>query len=270
MKVTLVSDLHLECADIRLPGGEVLLLAGDIAPARLYKPSLYTTSLYTEEDLFRPDRVARFFAEECFKYEKIFYVMGNHEHYDFKFDKTYHYLKYCIPDNVTILEREHEIWNGTLFIGATLWTDCNNNDPVTMMAIRDNMNDYQLISKYDCSKYRKLTPNDTALEFYRTKKYLEQTIKKYSGTKVVVITHHGPTYMSVPPRYRKHTLMNGAYVSKLDDLILDNTNIKFWCHGHTHDKVDYEVGECRVLCNPRGYYPHEADEEYSTNFNFEI
>ena len=26
-----------------------------------------------------------------------------------------------------------------------------------------------------------------------------------------------------------------------------------WVHGHTHDSFDYQVGNCRVVCNPRGY-----------------
>jgi len=26
-----------------------------------------------------------------------------------------------------------------------------------------------------------------------------------------------------------------------------------WIHGHTHTSFDYRVGNCRVLCNPRGY-----------------
>ena len=34
MKIHLVSDLHLECEHQELPGGEVLILAGDIAESR--------------------------------------------------------------------------------------------------------------------------------------------------------------------------------------------------------------------------------------------
>ena len=26
-----------------------------------------------------------------------------------------------------------------------------------------------------------------------------------------------------------------------------------WVHGHTHDSFDYQIGNCRVVCNPRGY-----------------
>ena len=26
-----------------------------------------------------------------------------------------------------------------------------------------------------------------------------------------------------------------------------------WVHGHTHNSFDYQVGNCRVVCNPRVY-----------------
>ncbi len=28
---------------------------------------------------------------------------------------------------------------------------------------------------------------------------------------------------------------------------------ELWVHGHTHYSFDYMVGNCRVICNPRGY-----------------
>jgi len=27
-------------------------------------------------------------------------------------------------------------------------------------------------------------------------------------------------------------------------------------HGHIHESFDYQVGNCRVVCNPRGYLQH--------------
>ena len=47
--------------------------------------------------------------------------------------------------------------------------------------------------------------------------------------------------------------MNGAYHSSLEDVMLDNENIVLWTHGHTHHCFDYKIGQCRVVCNPRGY-----------------
>ena len=52
--------------------------------------------------------------------------------------------------------------------------------------------------------------------------------------------------------------MNGGYSSDLSEFILDHPEIVLWTHGHTHDPFDYEVGTCRVVCNPRGYYGYET------------
>jgi hypothetical protein len=62
------------------------------------------------------------------------------------------------------------------------------------------------------------------------------------------------------------------YVSDLDDLIFDNPQIKYWSHGHTHESVDYMIGDCRVVCNPRGYYNGYNNEGLNLDFdpNFEV
>jgi len=39
--------------------------------------------------------------------------------------------------------------------------------------------------------------------------------------------------------------------------MLDHAQIRLWTHGHTHEDFDYEIGTCRVVCNPRGYVGHE-------------
>ena len=45
MKINLVSDLHLEFGYQELPGGEVLILAGDIAEARSIKKHHHSTKV---------------------------------------------------------------------------------------------------------------------------------------------------------------------------------------------------------------------------------
>jgi hypothetical protein len=39
--------------------------------------------------------------------------------------------------------------------------------------------------------------------------------------------------------------------------MLDRPGIKLWTHGHTHEDFDYMIGDCRVVCNPRGYINYE-------------
>jgi hypothetical protein len=88
---------------------------------------------------------------------------------------------------------------------------------------------------------------------------------------LVVCTHHAPTYQSVADEYKSQREMNGGYASDLSEFILDNENIKFWTHGHMHDPSDYMVGQCRVLCNPRGYKGYEQRvNEFDPTVGFDI
>jgi hypothetical protein len=88
-----------------------------------------------------------------------------------------------------------------------------------------------------------------------------------------VLTHHAPSYQSVHPKYRNSGIANGAYVSDLDDLILDHTSIKYWSHGHTHSSFRYKINECEVICNPRGYFGHNTSDlnlDFDPNLTIEI
>jgi predicted phosphodiesterase len=270
MKITIISDLHIDLSGhLHLPGGEVLIVAGDACETRDLVKEYHSTKVlpYTGGQFPCYD----FFEFECAKYDKVFYIMGNHEHYRGKFWKTSAELKRILPKNVTLLDNDCEEYNGVLFVGSTLWTDMNRSDPVTLSMIKDYMNDYKVITfQYpQYNAYHKMRPEDTVRMHHESKYYIEKTIKEHTNKPVVVITHMGPTYMSINEKY-KGEISNGAYVSDLSNLILDNPNIKYWVHGHVHDPCDYMVGDTRVLCNPRGYLPWEAGNGFDPTFTFEI
>jgi predicted MPP superfamily phosphohydrolase len=106
MKISLVSDLHLDFGTgPELPGGQVLILAGDICEYRSFKQGLPS--------------VVNFFKNECSKYEQVFMVMGNHEHYRYRLDKTHEGLKELLPANVRLLENEFvDLEDLLVFLGA--------------------------------------------------------------------------------------------------------------------------------------------------------
>src|SRR5690606_37391535 len=72
----------------------------------------------------------------------------------------------------------------------------------------------------------------------------------------VVVTHHLPSAQSVNPKFTGD-LLNAAYASDLDQVIEDGRPA-LWVHGHTHDSCDYQFGDTRVVCNPRGYDDENA------------
>jgi Icc-related predicted phosphoesterase len=252
MKINFVSDLHLEMGYQELPGGEVLILAGDIAEVKNIQRHYHETKLVSSEPNF--DFVcSEFFRYECQKYEKVFYVMGNHEHYRWKFKKTAETIRNIMPSNVTLLDNQVEEYNGVMFLGGTLWTDCNRDNPLTKVMLSTGMNDYHVITYNDDNGYYKLRPDHTVFEHQKTVKYFKEVLAENTNKPFVVITHHAPSFMSINEKYKSDVHMNGGYASELTDLILDNPNIKYWIHGHMHDPVQYQVGETTVISNPRGY-----------------
>jgi predicted phosphodiesterase len=281
MRVSVMSDLHIDFADLELPGGDVLILSGDLCEAKSIKKENYNPNMVLlehERKDKRPDRYYRFLEEECSKkYREVIYVFGNHEHYGSTYHKTFEHVRPQLPDNIHLLEREVKEIDGVLFLGATLWTDMNNMDSLTMYHMKGMMNDYRQITMLNEAKhvYHKLTPEYTVEQHIKTKQYFTQMLSenRMSGKNkpVVVCTHHAPSKLSTHPRYADDTIMNGAYSSNLEEFILDNPEIKFWTHGHTHEPFRYKIGECEVICNPRGYKMYEQRaEDFDPTIGFDI
>jgi Icc-related predicted phosphoesterase len=274
MKISLVSDLHLDIGGYcELPGGEVLILAGDICEVRSIRKDLHSTKTSNPDgSANRAFPCSEFFRVECAKYDQVFMVAGNHESYGGRLYKTWEELVALLPNNVKVLEDQVEEYQGVMFLGSTLWTDINRLDPITAMHLKTNMADYRAITEHYPAKglYHKLTPERTAEIHYRTKQYFKMMLEQYRDKPFVVITHHAPSFASVNEKYQYDTTMNGGYASELSEFILDNQNIKFWVHGHMHDPVDYMIGTTRVVSNPRGYVGYEDTDQFNPNFTIEI
>lgn len=268
MKIQIVSDLHLEFSDINIKNennADVLILGGDIMIAsKVHKPE-------SEYGI----RFRDFLKRVSFQFPHVIYVMGNHEFYSDGrfFDSVDDMRAACaVHSNIYLLERDCKQIDDVLFVGGTLWTDMNKFDPLTLHAVRDMMNDYRAI-RNDKAGFRNLKPADTVERHRQTRDYIELIVKENTDKKVVVVGHHSPSYQSIHEQYRSEYLMNGAYHSDLTNIMLDNPHIKLWTHGHTHHTFDYMVGDCRVVCNPRGYHQDNGwseDTGWNPNFTVEV
>jgi Icc-related predicted phosphoesterase len=272
MKIDYCSDLHLEWGGVTLPGGDVLVLAGDVCEIRSLRKDFHSTRVLPHKPGSHEHRYYDFFYHECAKYERVFYVLGNHCHYHGKFHKSYEELKALLPDNVTLLEKETVEYRGVVFMGATLWTNCNNGDSLTMYTLKASMNDYRVIQNYYEGKglYFKLQPEFTFRDHIKAMNYFRAELPKYADKQVVMITHHAPSFMSIGEQYKGEYHMNGGYASDLSEFILDHPQIKVFIHGHVHSTHDYTIGDTRILCNPRGYAGHESSADQFTIKQFEI
>ena len=264
MKVKVVSDLHLECCEHGhgvpdLGEGEILILGGDILCARHFKKNGKLHAVYED------------FLKKCSdNFAWILYIAGNHEAYGYNYEGTWDVLKENLPEGIHLMENsvvKIADWN---FIGSTFWTDFRNGNALEMMEAAQCMNDYKVIRI--TSNYRKMNPDDTYGFHKKSKQFLLDQLELFKNQKIWVLTHHGPSYQSVHEKYKSGGIANGAYVSDLDGLILDHPEIRVWSHGHTHTSFDYKIGDCRVVCNPRGYYNGYNNADLNLDFdpNFEV
>jgi hypothetical protein len=187
--------------------------------------------------------------------------MGTHEHYGGDYQLTEKMLREDLSEfkNVYLLEKSSFHIDDYIFIGATIWTDMNHNDPNTLFHVGRVMNDFRVITNGVNQKFK---PSDAYDDHLKAMEYIRNVVEQNSNKKCVIVGHHAPSKLSVKPRYQGDNLTNGAYSSDLSEFILDHPQIKLWTHGHTHDVFDYMIGDTRILCNPRGYiyYEDRADE----------
>ena len=279
MIIAICSDLHLEFGDLSLENNneiDVLILSGDICVAK----DLMHHDPYGVVDFGKSARYHRFFQECSARFPHVVYVVGNHEHYHGDFKDTVSDLKDRLGylKNLHILDKEVFTLDDVTFIGGTLWTDMNREDPITLHAMNRMMNDFRCVDNgnrvvnfktFDAngeftgfsSRPARFCPEDAVEEHKKTLDYIKSVVAEQHDRKFVVVGHHTPSHLSCHPRYKDDQVMNGGYHSDLSEFITDRPQIKLWTHGHTHELFDYMVGETRVVCNPRGYigYEHLAD-----------
>jgi predicted phosphodiesterase len=272
MKIAVCSDLHLEFKDIELyntEGAEVLILGGDIMISEsLHQHEAPTvTSPYESyqqlgHNALMAQRYRGFLERVSKEFPHVIYIAGNHEFYHGKFVRGIQTMRdECAKfPNVYFLERDIKEIGEYTFVGATLWTDCNKGDPLTLHALRDLINDYRVIVN-DEAGFTKLRPAHTMQRHIQTMGYFKNVIDDRKDKKIVVVGHHTPSYLSIHDNYKHDHLMNGGYHSDLSEFIMDRPQIKLWTHGHTHEPFDYVLGETRIVCNPRGYQGHDRQAD---------
>ena len=254
MRIAVVSDLHLEFAELEILNtdqAQVLILAGDICTARAFSAE-YPQDRAQQQ---RQQRYLKFFDQVSREFPHVLYVMGNHEHYNHDFHDTETVLRAALAEfqNLVLLENTSVEIQDHVFMGATLWTDMNKG--TSMAAVQHIMNDYSVIRNR--LHHRKLRPQDTLDQHQHSLSKLSEMIARDQHKPVCMITHMAPSPQSVHPRYAADIHGNSAYFSDLESWIHERANIKAWIHGHTHHAFDYHVANTRVICNPRGYVPYE-------------
>lgn len=256
MLIKPLSDIHNEFQQFYIPEAStdkdtVLVLAGDIGVV---------------------DKIGTISAtllQASTQFKHVLYVLGNHEYYAGFLQTTLRQVKDHILDlgltNVTVLEKTAIEIDGVVFLGATMWTDYDDKNPLTMYNAQSSLNDFNLIRSLHKSEVAMVKP----YEFYdihiKTRKWLVTNIRKFKkqGKKVVVVTHHAPCKKSISPEYMG-SVLNGAFCTEMSEMIL-TYNPDMWIHGHLHSSSDYLIGDCRIIANPRGYATHALNPTFDSS-----
>jgi predicted MPP superfamily phosphohydrolase len=276
VKIQFVSDIHLEThhntsksifEKILRPSAPYLALCGDIGypGAQLYEP----------------------FLEYCSKhFEHVFYIAGNHEFYNdtkaIKYLKTKQFIEKSVSEdelrrisakfpretpedrvktirelcqkypNIHFLDKETFKIPDTdiIIVGCTLWSKLGMN-PFML----PQFNDFQRICEDKNTLLRPRTYDDWNEEHVE---FLGSTLTKIQNEspdlKVVVLTHHCPTYDIIIEKYSVDDPdnMNSFFANK--DLISPfGKNVKAWICGHTHGCKVIDVNGTKVATNTFGY-----------------
>jgi predicted phosphodiesterase len=247
MKLHILSDIHLEFARFDPPAtdADMVVLAGDIG--------------------IGPAAVE--WAAVTFP-QPVLLVPGNHEYYNGHLSNTLAKMRRTAEGTqVRVLDREGITFGAVRFLASTLWTDFQlTRDPLLAQhEAQARMTDYRRIRT---AAYRLLRPPDTRAAHVAARRFLEHALAQPFDGRTVVVTHHAPSDRSISARFRSVTHLNAAYASDLEGLM--GPEVALWVHGHTHDSLDYRVGETRVVCNPRGYMPMEPNPGFDPGLVVEI
>src|SRR5574343_5438 len=252
MLFKLISDVHLDVTspytlfkyftEAETDKDTVLLLAGDIGG--------FNGLIHNHTDY-----VDHFFKTLSDRFKQVLYVIGNHESYYGTYEDRLDDIKLYLSQysNITFMDNDivEFVEEGVVVIGSTLWSNFRDGNYLEMDIAYRVMNDYRTISIYDKGSPVSLRPTHVLAMFNENLKYITTKLEQYKDKKIVVMTHHAPSYQSIADEY-KLSKWNSAYASSLDELIMQYQPI-LWVHGHCHHYMNYHIDNTNIVCNPFGY-----------------
>jgi len=272
-RIHVLSDIHLDSGPYEIPVDlefDLLVAAGDIGPIELAVPWLAAVG------------------------KPVVYVLGNHEYSGRDiFQAADEARELAKGTNVHVLERDSVVIDGVRFLGATLWTNFGNWNPMLVQTAHAQMQDYQYIrvapwyqqpNHAEAVRLLATAPKmfglrdeeglfSPALAYsihQDTIAWLERQLSETYAGPTIVVTHHAPTMACLAafgvgeemlnpsnwPRLEHHRDITrvAAYASSLElFLARHRTKIAAWVHGHLHMHADLLVEGVRVSSNARGY-----------------
>jgi 3',5'-cyclic AMP phosphodiesterase CpdA len=252
LKIQFASDLHLEFPQNRKfikenplqPMGDILVLAGDIVPFAI---------MNQHDDFFN------YIADH---FEHTYWLPGNHEYYHFDIADKCGFLNEQIKNNVTLVNNTSAVYDGVKLLFSTLWSQISIEN---QWQIERNLNDFYQI-KHNGLRFTSEHYNALHHESFD---FIKQSVNQSNGEKMVVFSHHCPTFLNYPPKYKGDAL-NEAFATELLDFI-ETSNISFWGYGHHHCNVpDFYIGNTRLTTNQLGYLQYQENDLFENEKCIEL
>lgn len=247
MKIQYCSDLHLEFPENKallkawplLPVGDILILAGDIVPFSVM------------------DKHNDFFDYIADNFEFTYWIPGNHEYYYSDISQRSGTFSENIRSNVVLLNNQTMIHNKTRFVFSTLWSRIR---PAYQFQIERGMSDFYVIKyngfRFTADRFNQL--HSDCIDFIRAE--LEQS---FDG-KTIVVSHHMPTFMNYPPKF-KGDVLNDAFAVELSELI-EVSKPAYWMFGHLHGDIPaFKIGVTKLLTNQLGYVKYNEHAAFNND-----
>jgi len=248
--VSVCSDLHLEMGDCTLPGGDLLLVAGDLLKGGELQPERVDKEARRNRECYK-----RFAAAEFRKYWKVLVILGNHDFWGLYFDEAPKVIREFLfkhAPNTALLDNEFIELDGVRFIGSTLWATYGYGT-ANHYFLQKGMKDFARIKKHGS----RFLVGDVYEAHQKAIAFLKEALR--TDKPCIVMTHHAPSYLAIKRKYYPNGQWDDAYASNQAPLILANPQIKGWFSGHSHYRYRANIGETKVAANPRGYYGHERE-----------
>ncbi len=245
MQIQYCSDLHLEFAANSkfikkhplIPKAEVLILAGDIVPFSV---------MHQHEWFFD-------FVSANFKH--TYWLPGNHEYYGVDAaERTGSFIEE-IRSNVSLVNNHVTEIQDIALLFSTLWSAIT---PPNEFYIQKNLSDFYAV-KYNGGAF---TPYHFNWLHRQGKAFIQNTLPQVTHRQTVVVTHHVPTFLHYPTKY-KNSILSEGFATELYDVI-EPSAIKHWVYGHHHYNTPlFTLGQTQMHTNQLGYINYKENKGFN-------